>query len=69
MLVCHLADLQALNAAMILVRDAVETGSHVNLPLIDKTYRVFVERKQSGGSQLSDLAVERLSVGLRRIQA
>ena len=69
MLVCHLADLQAVNAAMILVRDALETGVNVNLPLLDKTYQVFVEMKQSGGSQLSDLAVERLSVGLKCIQA
>ena len=63
-LVCHLADLQALNAAMILILDASETGDNANLPLIRKSYRVFVEMKRLFGSRLSDLAVERLSAVL-----
>lgn len=63
-LVCHLADLQALNAAIILVLDASETGDNANLPLIRKSYRVFVEMKRLFGSRLSDLAVERLSAVL-----
>lgn len=68
MLVCHLADSQALNAAMILVREAFQTGTMVNLPLLEKTYSIFAEMKQAGGSQISDLAVERLSVGLACIR-
>lgn len=53
---------------MILVREAFQTGTMVNLPLLEKTYSIFAEMKQAGGSQISDLAVERLSVGLACIR-
>jgi hypothetical protein len=53
---------------MILVREAFQTGTMVNLPLLEKTYSIFAEMKQAGGSQISDLAVERLSVELACIR-
>ncbi|KAF2488279.1 hypothetical protein BU16DRAFT_419951, partial [Lophium mytilinum] len=59
-LICWTMGQQAFNSCMILLTDALETGSLANVPQVERAYAVFVELEKLGIHKLAGLAVERV---------
>lgn len=66
--VCHLAEQQALSAAIVLVMDTSQRGSQINIPLLEKAQLALIEMQRTGASRFGDLAFKRLSAGLKHVQ-
>lgn len=66
-LVCRMIDYPALNAAMILILDAWETGDQRNMELVNRTRLSFIEMQLNGAHKLAEAAVKRISNGLAQL--
>lgn len=58
---------QAFNSCMILLLDAMETGSLSRIDKVEKAYVVFQQMEKNGVHELASMAVERMSWGLAEL--
>ena len=66
-LICWSIGQQAFNACMILLLDALETETSTNDWLVEQAFVVFQELEQNGVHRLAELAVQRISEGLVKL--
>ena len=66
-LVCWNIGQQAFNSCMILLLDAMETGSLERIDKVEKAYIVFLQLQRNGVHGLAGMAVDKISWGLARL--
>lgn len=67
-LICWTMGQQAFNAAMILLLDALETGSMAHVGRVEQAFAIFVELEKKGVHKLAGLAVNKVSRGLEKLR-